>query len=202
MKSKKLQDEYETSACNEWLSEGRIIRCEMISDDGEHFSCAHCGRKPNEKPSSISEKKARRGGLILVNSKQKSAKPTSNFNLQEISDERSALKFITQNLGIRPNPEYRDDSGVNLNKSQGALTISVELDRFRRHDHGGGPDGDGWLEDHKIEQDYSEGVKKHKSSAEKATSALTDLGITSSVEFYLGEKGHFYLRIEITPAKT
>lgn len=71
--------------------------------------------------------------------------------------------------------------------------LFIILDRFRRHDHGGGPDGDDWLEDHEIEHDFDEGFKKHRGKLEKVRSIIESSGIKADAEFDLGEKGHFSL---------
>jgi len=77
----------------------------------------------------------------------------------------------------------------------------VELDRFRRHDHGGGEDGDDWLDDHEIGIDFQEGVKKHGSKLERFNAALKDAGYEPNAEFELGEKGHFSINFRIKPKK-
>lgn len=33
-------------SCPNWLGEGRAICCEMVSEDGVNWFCAHCGYKP------------------------------------------------------------------------------------------------------------------------------------------------------------
>jgi len=38
------------SVCGAWLRQERIIQCEVVTDDGHFFSCAHCGKTYNPKP--------------------------------------------------------------------------------------------------------------------------------------------------------
>lgn len=72
-----------------------------------------------------------------------------------------------------------------------------ELDRYRRHDHGGGPDGDDWLDYHEIDQDFQEGSKKYKRRLDDANKTLKKFGFIPNAEFNLGEKGHFYIEINL-----
>jgi hypothetical protein len=75
-----------------------------------------------------------------------------------------------------------------------------ELDRYRRHDHGGPSedddgnevdDGDGWLPDHEIKEDYNEGVKQYSHELVEVNHKLKAAGYEPNAEFDLGEKGHF-----------
>lgn len=76
-----------------------------------------------------------------------------------------------------------------------ANTVSIELDRFRRHDHGGGSDGDGWLDDYEIQKDFEEGKRKHQHKLDKVLGLIEGHQINAQAEFYLGEKGHFSIEI-------
>lgn len=71
------------------------------------------------------------------------------------------------------------------------------LDRFRRHDHGGGEDGDDWLSEHEINQDYEEGEKKHFYQLDKTNKILKENGFKSNALFNLGEKGHFSIVFDL-----
>jgi len=41
-------------SCPEWLAEGRSIGCEMLTEDGVYYECAHCGY-PRRKPTQETE---------------------------------------------------------------------------------------------------------------------------------------------------
>lgn len=66
---------------------------------------------------------------------------------------------------------------------------SLELDRYRRHDHGGGEDGDDWLPCHEIDRDFNQGVRTYQKVLDRVNTALAPFGVSG--EFDLGEKGHF-----------
>jgi len=67
---------------------------------------------------------------------------------------------------------------------------SIELDRYRRHDHGGGESGDEWLDDRQIQEDFDQGVSEHGRKLKEFNKALSRAGYAPNAEFDLGEKGH------------
>lgn len=75
--------------------------------------------------------------------------------------------------------------------------IVVELDRYRRHDHGGGPDGDDWLPSHEVDKDYQRGFTKYGHYKDKIAKQLANVHIDADIGFELGEKGHFEMYIII-----
>lgn len=78
---------------------------------------------------------------------------------------------------------------------QDSNSFYKDLDRYRRHDHGGGDDGDEWLDDHEIDDDYQRGAKKYKHELDNANQILTKHGFLPNAQFDLGEKGHFSINI-------
>lgn len=74
-------------------------------------------------------------------------------------------------------------------------SATFELDRFSRHDHGGGEDGNDWLDDDAIEEDRQKGIKKHQSKLDAVNTILKKAGFKPNAEFELGEKGHFSIEI-------
>jgi hypothetical protein len=72
-----------------------------------------------------------------------------------------------------------------------------EIDRYRRHDHGGGEDGDDWLDDEEIQADYDMGVRKHKDKLKEFNKMLSRAGFKPNAEFDLGEKGHFSISFRL-----
>lgn len=80
-------------------------------------------------------------------------------------------------------------------------SLSLEIDRYRRHDHGGGDDGDDWLDDHEIDMDFQQGVKEHGHKLAKVKAILEEDGYLPLAEFELGEKGHFSIEITFKKPK-
>lgn len=78
-------------------------------------------------------------------------------------------------------------------KGFGDNDYELELDRYRRHDHGGGDDGDDWLPDHEIDEDYDKGVKTYGHKLKQVNDILEKNGYEPNANFDLGEKGHFRL---------
>lgn len=69
------------------------------------------------------------------------------------------------------------------------------VDRYRRHDHGGGSDGDDHLSDHEKDKDFQRGVDSHQSKLNKVKSILSKNGFKPNASFELGEKGHFSIEV-------
>ena len=67
-------------------------------------------------------------------------------------------------------------------------SISIVIDRYRRHDHGGGDDGDDWLDDHEIDADFRQGVSEHKHKLSQVNEMLKENGYKPTANFDLGEK--------------
>jgi hypothetical protein len=76
-------------------------------------------------------------------------------------------------------------------------TLMAEVDRGPRTDHGGGDDGDEWMDDHQLESVENEYEEKHKSKITRAETALEKAGIEASVQFDYGEKGHCTIYVMI-----
>lgn len=76
-------------------------------------------------------------------------------------------------------------------------SLSLTIDRYRRHDHGGGEDGDGWLDDHEIDNDFRQGEKEHQSKINRVNQILEENGYNPSAQFELGEKGHFSIEVNL-----
>lgn len=74
-------------------------------------------------------------------------------------------------------------------------TAELELDRYRRHDHGGGSNGDDWLPDHEVERDRAEGMKTYGYLEKEIKAKLNKAGYDGDVDFDLGEKGHFRVMV-------
>ena len=66
----------------------------------------------------------------------------------------------------------------------------IEIDRYRRQDHGSG-DGDEWMDDDEIKEDWDQGVAEHGDKLKRFNQALKDAGYKPNASFDLGEKGHF-----------
>lgn len=81
-------------------------------------------------------------------------------------------------------------------------TWVFNIDRFRRHDHGGGDDGDGWLPHHEIEKDFREGKTKHRLQLDLVNKMLEDAGYEPDAYFELGEKGHFSILFQLKDGDT
>lgn len=97
---------------------------------------------------------------------------------------QKAIENIKQK--IRYEECHEDDNGVQL---------SLVIDRYRRHDHGGGENGDDWLEDHEISEDFNEGKKTHQRKLDHVNEILEEHGFKPNANFSLGEKGHFSIEI-------
>lgn len=70
-----------------------------------------------------------------------------------------------------------------------------ELDRYRRQDHGGGDDGDEWLDDDECANDFNEGKTKYQHQLDAVNEELKKAGFKPNARFELGEKGHFSIEI-------
>jgi hypothetical protein len=68
--------------------------------------------------------------------------------------------------------------------------LSMEVDRGPRTDHGGGEDGDDWLDYHQLEDLEKEYKEKHQTKINSLIVALKDLKVKGVVSFEYGEKGH------------
>ena len=73
--------------------------------------------------------------------------------------------------------------------------LSMRIDKFRRHDHGGGPDREDWLPEHEVDKDYQAGEEKHKDKINAVNKILEEEGYEPNAEFYLSEKGNFSIQI-------
>lgn len=74
---------------------------------------------------------------------------------------------------------------------------SKEIDRYSRHDHGGGRNGDGWMDPEDIKDEYKMGEKKHKAKLDRVNAVLSKNGFKPTAKFDLGEKGHFSLEFKL-----
>lgn len=88
--------------------------------------------------------------------------------------------------------------GLGRFKDMGDNWYLLELDRYRRHDHGGGPDGDDWLDDHEIRKDYDMGAKKYKSKLDSTNAELSKNGFLPNADFYHSDKGNFGIQFDLT----
>lgn len=70
-------------------------------------------------------------------------------------------------------------------------------ERGPRTDHGGGPDGDGWMSPSQIEKYRQPYVKKWKPKMEKMIKDLAKSGIKADWDLEYGEKGHIMLQVRI-----
>lgn len=118
-------------------------------------------------------------------------------DIAKITDEKSALEFVKYKLGISPKADWHGNSGIYFDDRYGQKSISIEIDRFRRHDHGGGRDGDDWLDGEEINKDFELGAKKHKGKLDQVKAKLKEMKVDGKVEFNLGEKGHFSIDVDI-----
>jgi hypothetical protein len=73
---------------------------------------------------------------------------------------------------------------------EGDNALRMEVDRGPRIDHGGGEDGDDWLDDHEVDELSDRYKEKHITKIERVKDTVTKLKVDCSVEFYYGEKGH------------
>ena len=74
--------------------------------------------------------------------------------------------------------------------------LMIEVDRGPRVDHGGGDDGDEWLDDNQQEELEDRYKEKHKSKISSLESALKELKIEGQVSFDYGEKGHCTIYVQ------
>tara|TARA_R110000868_G_C10973188_1_gene771450 strand:+ start:2567 stop:6298 length:3732 start_codon:yes stop_codon:yes gene_type:complete len=96
-----------------------------------------------------------------------------------------------------------DDAGVRGDLDMMSPTdYYIEIDRYRRHDHGGGEDGDDWMDDSEIDKDYKRGVKEHKSKLDAVNKELKKRGFEPNATFDLGEKGHFAINVNLRNENT
>ena len=86
-----------------------------------------------------------------------------------------------------------------INESEAQLSLTI--DRYRRHDHGGGDDGDDWLDDHEIDKDFNRGKEAHSSKLARVNQILEENKFIPNAEFELGEKGHFSIEIDFQVKK-
>lgn len=80
--------------------------------------------------------------------------------------------------------------------------LSFGLDRYRRHDHGGGSTGDGWLPDHEIEKDRQKGRDQHGHHVKAVNKVLEKHGYHPNASLALGEKGHLSLEVPLKKSAT
>jgi hypothetical protein len=78
---------------------------------------------------------------------------------------------------------------------------SKDLARYRRHDHGGGADGDGWLDEDEIDRDFERGKEEFSGELIYVNQALESAGFEPNAYFELGEKGHFSIEISLVELK-
>lgn len=71
------------------------------------------------------------------------------------------------------------------------------LDRGPRVDHGGGDDGDDWLEDYQVDELLEEYKKSNQNKIDKITSLIQSKleGFFLRNEFEYGEKGHLTMYV-------
>ena len=72
----------------------------------------------------------------------------------------------------------------------GAWVAAQTKDRGPRTDHGGGHDGDGWMDDSQISSVAAPYKKKWQPKIDAVVKAIEDLGYSAKGYFEYGEKGH------------
>lgn len=77
--------------------------------------------------------------------------------------------------------------------------ISIEIDRYDRHDHGGGPDGDDWMDSGQIRDQEERAEKAYGGRVATCDAILKEYGFQETTSIDIGEKGH--VSIEISLAK-
>lgn len=92
---------------------------------------------------------------------------------------------------------YFNSDGLNITFSVGPV------DRGPRTDHGGGEDGDDWMDDYQLQEVEEEYYNKNKSKLEKLKSLLKEEFSEYESEFSdpkidYGEKGHIMLEVYVT----
>lgn len=75
-----------------------------------------------------------------------------------------------------------------------------DIARYERHDHGGGPDGDEWMDDHQIEEQYERANKQFGGQLKAINDTLKKNKINAQATIDIGEKGH--VRINIEPLRS
>jgi len=141
----------------------------------------------NEFAMSPAEKKARR-------SERRAAKK-SGTKLPKINSKNKASTMTPEELlkAVQDaSPSYRiewDHWGNSFSGETG--------DRGPRTDHGGGEDGDEWMDDEQQEEEFAPYIKKWAPKAKQMESDLKKKGIDSTVGVGWGEKGHIYIEVRI-----
>jgi hypothetical protein len=87
------------------------------------------------------------------------------------------------------------DSDIDLREWNGKQFVDIRIitgDRGPRIDHGGGDDGDDWMDDYQVEDAAAPYRKKWQPKIDRAKEKFESLGIFQKVEGYVdyGEKGH------------
>lgn len=124
------------------------------------------------------------------------------------SRHRSIKSFFSTQFGVSAptsSSSWNQDRGTDssyadVSEYNGVkhYTIELGLDRYRRHDHGGGENGDGWLDSSEIESDQREGAETYGKLKQRVEASLKEKGIDADVNFNLGEKGHFSLAVSFS----
>jgi len=116
------------------------------------------------------------------------------MKLSEIKDE--LFKKLTDN--IRTGADGCDWSEVSGDDKRLYIQIGA-IDRGPRTDHGGGDDGDDWMDDCQLDDLREEYTKKNQRSIDRVKEIVKEMtGIEAKVSIDYGEKGHCMLDIEVT----
>lgn len=189
----KLPPEKQMEYCSRLAGKKKSKYCTIDGKPKVMNSSAQSQEAPKQEPKP--KKKPKDNSLAILEAKLKDkVLPKEIENLKNSDD---AVRFAREVLGVTPNPDYRSDSGVWFSKDERQISMGIQVDRYSRHDHGGGDDGDDWLPDHEIQREHDAGVRQHQSKLELVKAALNKLGVDHDVDFDLGEKGHFNLEITI-----
>lgn len=77
-----------------------------------------------------------------------------------------------------------------MDDSDGTWFVAFNVDRGPRQDHGGGEDGDEWLEDYEVEELEEEYYELRIKAVNRMKAHFVKKGFKVDIDFEYGEKGH------------
>ena len=119
------------------------------------------------------------------------------------------LRRLTSAVGNVPGAEgggwYGRRSSQSTAQASGN-SVSFYIDRYDRQDHGGGPNGNDWMDEGQINDQYERAQKEYGQRIEAVRRVLVEEGFSDqNVSFEIGEKGHVSIEIallQVVPSET
>lgn len=109
----------------------------------------------------------------------------------QVKDDKSAMAFVKNKLGIYAAHKAQIERG------DGRSTLYIKMGQYRAHDHGGGENGDEWLDSEKIKEDFERGSASHEGALKRIQKDLKEMGLDGRAEFDLDDKGGFNIVLDL-----